>query len=312
MSKSQSSYVAWVVGGILLFFVLVGASFYLGAKKIKESITTKPALVSGSGDLAILPINGVIMDSADYIEALEDLQESRHIKAILIHIRSPGGAVAPTQEIFHKILKVRETKPVFCSMGEVAASGGYYLSAACEKVYARPGTLTGSIGVIMQLANLEGLYSWAKVKPKTIKAGRFKDMGSPTREMTEAELGLFQNLMDEVHRQFKADIVEHRKMKKDLVEEYGDGRIMTGETAFRLKFVDGLGGELEAIEALTKKAKLSNPEINRLRDPTEKFHGLWGSASTWLNSFSVLGVKPFSKSLLKSGLPYFVAPYIVE
>lgn len=309
MAHSNQKTIVWLLGGIAVFFILVGTSFYLGAKKFKSLVGGKKAMVTGSGELAILPLNGVIMNPDDHLDALDEIEESDEIKALVIHIRSPGGAVAPTQEIFEKILKIREKKPVVCSMGEVAASGGYYIGAACEKVFARPGTLTGSIGVIMQLANLEGLYNWARIKPVTIKAGRFKDMGSPSRAMSESESKLFQELIDEVHAQFKNDILKHRKMKASVVEEYADGRIMTGETALRLGFVDGLGGETQAIAEATKLAKLTHPKINRLDDPTEKFQGFWSSS---LRDFHLFGMKPFSSPVMARGMPYFLAPQFLE
>ena len=150
---------------------------------------------------------------------------------MVVRIESPGGGVAPSQEIYNAIRQLRATKPVIASMGGVAASGGYYIASACDTIVANPGTLTGSIGVIMELGNVEGLLQKLGVQPEVIKAGAYKDMGSLVRPMTDAERGLFQEMIDSVHTQFITAVAAGRGMNKDQVRALADGRIFSGEQA---------------------------------------------------------------------------------
>jgi protease IV len=170
-------------------------------------------------------------------------------------------------------MKLRETKPVYCSMGDLAASGGYYIAAACSRIFANPGTLTGSIGVIMSFMNIKGLYAWAKIEPEILKAGKFKDIGTESRAMTPEERGLLQTLLSSVHTQFKNAIAAARpELSRETLETYADGRIFTGETAQKLGFVDDVGGLIDTLDALKEELKIeeelrvasANPRKNRL------------------------------------------------
>ncbi len=190
----------------------------------------------------------------------------------MIYINSPGGSVAPTQDIYRRILELRKKIPVICTMGDVAASGGYYLAAACEEIYVLPGTTTGSIGVIFQFFNFENLVSWAKLKPVTIKAGKFKDIGSPFREMKVEELAYLQDLLNQVHEQFIKDILSQRsaKIKENVLREQADGRIFTGEQAIKLGFADKVGGFNEALKNLRETKNLGDLEVRRFPKPRRK------------------------------------------
>lgn len=238
---------------LLLGFLALVAAFVYSANR---SIDVMTGLLDGSfldsssedysiseANVAVLPFEGVIMGSREWLELIDQVKDRENIKGVIIRINSPGGAVAPAQEIFDAVLKLRQSKKVYCSMEDVAASGGYYIAAACEKIFANPGTLTGSIGVIMSFVNLKSLFQWAKVEPMTLKAGKFKDIGSQERPMRDDERALLQAMLDEVHRQFKDAIKQGRPaLDAAVIEEYGDGRILTGAQAKSLGFVDEMGG----------------------------------------------------------------------
>jgi protease-4 len=194
------------------------------------------------------------MDGKEFIENLEEFVEKSNISAIVVRIDSPGGVIAPSQEIFNALLKARKDKKIFASMGTVAASGGYYIAAASNTIVANPGTITGSIGVVMNLSNYEELQRWAKIKSYNIKSGKFKDMGSPTRMITEEERTIFQDMIDSMLGQFVDDIARGRgdKMEKEKIRKLADGRIFTGKDAQELGLVDELGGLNETIELAAK------------------------------------------------------------
>ena len=194
--------------------------------------------------VAIVPIEGEILDARETLDLLHKYARNRTVKAIVVRINSPGGAIAPSQEIYSAIRKLREDgTPVVASMDSVAASGGYYIAAACDPIVANSGTITGSIGVILQWFDMKDLVQWAKLKPETITSGDMKDAGSPFREMTESERQYFQGIVTQLHSQFVRDVAEGRKtkMKAEDVAKIADGRIFTGEQAHALKLVDQLG-----------------------------------------------------------------------
>ncbi len=205
-----------------------------------------------------LEINGIIMNGKKFLETLKRYKKEDSIKAIVIEINSPGGAVGPSQEIYYEIIRAKKEtqKPIICVSTGLVASGGYYAALACDQIIVAPGTMIGSIGVIMEFANLEGLYDWAKVKRYTITSGKFKDSGSEYRAMREDERALFQNMIDEVYDQFRKTVSVARNLPLDFVSQYADGRVMTGATAVKLKFADAEGTFEDAIRMAAQKAKL--------------------------------------------------------
>lgn len=210
--------------------------------------------IFGSGDsIGVLELKGVIADSKRFIEDLDKFVESSSVKGIIVRINSPGGSVAPSQEIYQAIRAANQAKPVYASMGSIAASGGYYAALGARKIYANPGSITGSIGVIMGFANLSRLYDWAKIAPYTIKTGKFKDVGSPNREMTLEERELLQGMLDNVLSQFRRAIAESRKMSMEKVVELSDGRIFSGEQAKAVKLIDEAAGIQEVVKALANE-----------------------------------------------------------
>ncbi|MBH0201690.1 MAG: signal peptide peptidase SppA [Nitrospira sp.] len=200
--------------------------------------------------IALIRVEGVILDSQTTIGELKRFSENPSVKAIVIRIDSPGGGVVPSQEIYDAVKRVRSknNKAVIASMGSVAASGGYYIAAATDRIVANPGTLTGSIGVIMETANVEGLLQKIGVEGVVIKSGKYKDIGSPIRKMSAEERGLMQAVMDDVHKQFIEAVAEGRSLELRAAQALADGRIFTGRQAKEAKLVDELGDLEDAIQ----------------------------------------------------------------
>jgi protease IV len=242
----------------------------------------------GGQKVAIVEIEGVIVDAEDVLRELKDHLEDPSVRAVVVRINSPGGVVGPTQEVYAAIQRLQKArKPVVASLGAVAASGGYYIAAAADQIYANPGTLTGSIGVIMQLANVEGLFKKIGVEYVVVKAGRFKDAGNPGRPLSPEERRIMQTLLDDVHAQFIDAVAEGRHLERAEVVRFADGRIFSGQQAKELRMVDQLGGLEDAIEAAAKLAEL--PPRPRVIRPRRRFSifdlvtsrlGLDGSAMT--------------------------------
>jgi protease-4 len=188
------------------------------------------------------------------------------IKAVVIRVNSPGGSAAASQEIYNAIVRLKKKKPVIISMADVAASGGYYISSAADKIFADPATLTGSIGVIFSSLNYEGLFKKYGLEGVTIKSVKYKDIGSPYRKMLPEERAILQSSLNSVHQQFVRDVAKGRKMKVEDVAKIADGRVFTGEQAQKLNLVDNLGGMHEAVEYAAKKVGLKLPaEIDYLQ-----------------------------------------------
>jgi len=249
--------VVWMVlGGIILFGI--------GKALIPE------LLLAGKDGVAIVRVEGPILDSYQTVEELKAFAEDPLVKAIVVRIDSPGGGVAPSQEIYNAVKRVRKekNKTVIASMGTVAASGGYYIAVATDRILANPGTLTGSIGVIMQLANFQELLEKIGVKNVVVKSGKFKDIGSPFRPMQDEDRKLLQLVMDDVHRQFIDAVAEGRSLDLAEVEQLADGRVFTGQQAKSILLVDDIGdlhdaiklaGELGGIDGEPRVMETSKP-----------------------------------------------------
>jgi len=206
--------------------------------------------------IAIVEIRGVITQSSDIIEELHQYQEDAGVKAIILRIDSPGGGVGPSQEIHREILKLKTQKKVVTSMGSVAASGGYYIACASDLIVANPGTITGSIGVVMQFSNFEELLKKIGIKGVVLKSGEHKDIGSPFREMTPEEKKIMQAVIDNVHQQFIQAVADGRKMDLSKVTQIADGRILTGEQAKQLGLIDQIGNLQDTIDIVAKMVKI--------------------------------------------------------
>ncbi|PTL36517.1 signal peptide peptidase SppA [Candidatus Methylomirabilis limnetica] len=204
----------------------------------------------GGSKVALITVEGAILDSREVIEQLEKYRMNPSVKAIVIRINSPGGGVAPSQEIHEEILKSRRVNkiPIVTSVGSLAASGGYYIASATDLIVANPGSITGSIGVLLQVPNISGLLQKIGVKSVVVKSGQHKDLASPTREMTDSERRILQSMLDDVHNQFIDVVAEGRKIDRKKVEAIADGRIFSGREAQSLGLVDQLGNLQDAID----------------------------------------------------------------
>ena len=236
-----------VIVALLIFFfaVLFFIGRYSGGKSGRFAFGDK---------IAIVEVKGVISQSSAVIEELQQYLADDGVKAIVLRVDSPGGGVGPAQEIHREIMRIRSTskKKVVTSMGSVAASGGYYIACASDRIVANPGTITGSIGVIMQFSNLEELLKKIGVKGVVLKSGEHKDIGSPFREMTPEEKKIMQDVLDNVHEQFIQAVADGRKLDRSKVAQIADGRILTGEQAKNLGLVDQLGNLQDTIDITAK------------------------------------------------------------
>lgn len=214
------------------------------------------AMPGGQDRVAIIDVKGVIYKSGAFGKRINELLEDKKVKALVVRINSPGGLVGPSQEIYRSIKKANEKLPVVASIGSVGASGGYYAALGARKIYANPGSITASIGVISEFANLERLYQWAKIDRFALKSGKLKDVGSETRKMTPEEREFLTQLLMDIHRDFKMAVQEERKLTPEETEKWTDGRIMTGSQALAAKLIDGVGGMDEAVIEAKKLANL--------------------------------------------------------
>jgi len=212
----------------------------------------RPGRFAFGDKIAIVEIKGIITQSSGIIEEINQYQEDEGVKAIILRVDSPGGGVGPSQEIHREILKVKSKKKIVTSMGSVAASGGYYIACASDLIIANPGTITGSIGVLMEFTNIEELFKKIGIKGVVLKSGEHKDIGSPFREMTPEDKKIIQGVIENVHQQFIQAVAEGRKMDRTKVMEIADGRILTGEQAKQIGLVDRIGNLQDAIEITAK------------------------------------------------------------
>lgn len=216
----------------------------------------------GNEKIAIVDIKGVIIDPQPVVEKLIKFRKNENIKAIVLRIDSPGGAVGPSQEIHAEVKKVQREKKVLVSVGSVAASGGYYIACAADKILANPGSITGSIGVIIETLNVEELLHKIGLRPGVIKSGKHKDLGSPIRPMTREEKKLIQGVIDSVHEQFIQAVAEGRKLPVEKIRPLADGRIFSGDQARSLGLVDELGTLQDTIALAAKMAGIKGePEV---------------------------------------------------
>ncbi|TLM68405.1 MAG: signal peptide peptidase SppA [Deltaproteobacteria bacterium] len=231
-----------LLGGIFLFFlvlVLTVSRFF-----------DRPARFVVRSQVGVVEVEGVIVDSKKIIEQLDAFHENSSVKAIVLRVDSPGGGVGPSQEIHDEVKRIDADKPVVVSMGSVAASGGYYIAAPAREIFANPGTITGSIGVIMEFANFQELLDKIGLHSEVVKSGKHKDIGSPVRPMTEEDRALLQGLIDDVHGQFVDSVAAGRQLDVRKVRSLADGRIFSGRQARDLGLVDHLGN----LEAAVRRA----------------------------------------------------------
>lgn len=228
----------------LLLILIVGVGLVFLLLVARSLVQSTPI-----GDkVAVIDITGVISRTDTIIDQIHQYRDDQAIKAIVLRINSPGGSVAPVQEIYSELKKLE--KPIVASMGSTAASGGYYIAAIADEILANPGTLTGSIGVIMQFTKLSGLYEKIGLEQQVVKSGKFKDTGSPVRDLTDEERELLQATLDDVHDQFIDAVFEGRQehLTREAVVALADGRIFSGQQALEHKLIDQLGNLPDAID----------------------------------------------------------------
>ncbi len=266
--------------GIFILVVFVGAFFFAYLSGGESKVLS---MLSQDG-VGVLLINGTIDDSGPVLGELKRFKEAPWIKAMVVRIDSPGGAVAPTQEIYEEIRKAKGKKPVIASMGSMATSGGYYIASACDKIVASPGTLTGSIGVIMQLGNFEELMKKVGIQGYNVKSGANKDIGSPFQPLSAEGRTILQGLVDNVHGQFVSAVARARDMDEAVVRKLADGRVYSGAQAKELGLLDQFGTLEDAIDLAAKEAGVeSGPAIYYSRPERENW---------WDNLFfGVFGIK---------------------
>ncbi len=238
--------------GVISVFFWFGITFFVST--MTRSVGTSDLFSSNNVEIGVVQLKGVIADAEEVIAQLDRFSRSKTVKAIVVRIDSPGGAVGASQEIYREISRVNTIKPVVASMGSVAASGGFYASLGAGKILASPGTLTGSMGVILKFPNLEEIFQKIGYRDEVIKSGEMKDIGSPSRPLSAAERELLQNLIDEVHQQFIHDIAASRNLEVDKVRQVADGRIFSGETAKQLGLIDDFGNFNDAVILAAKLA----------------------------------------------------------
>ncbi len=238
---------------VVLIVLIVGLVLGLASILIIKQIGRSPAIAFGD-KIGVITIEGPITNSRNIVNQLVEFKKDKGIKVILLRINSPGGGVGPSQEIYREVMRTRAKKRVIASMGAVAASGGYYIASAANKIVANPGTLTGSIGVIMEFVQIKELLKKIGVSMEVIKSGEFKDIGSPHRKLTEKEKKLLQDLIADIQEQFVNAVAKGRNLPVEKIRGIADGRILSGEQAKELGLVDQLGNFQDAIELAKKIA----------------------------------------------------------
>lgn len=260
-----------IIGLLILSPVAIGI-LAIG-KLSKDSKGTTNIFSQFQKKIAVLKLEGVIMSEDDLLSQLEQIRQDKSIAGVVLRVNSPGGAVAPSQEIYQAVLNYRrDTKnPVYVSMGTVAASGGYYISAASDKIFANSGTLTGSIGVIMQFSHYQELMKKFGVGVSTITAGKLKDAGSPYKTLSPEDSIYFKDLLKDTHEQFILDVATARKMNADSLRIYAEGQVFTGNMAKKIRLVDEIGTYDDCCNAVLKKQNL--PATTEFVDFSEKEKG---------------------------------------
>ncbi len=283
---------AAVLGGI--FFVVLFLTSSLSSRRTAAALS-----VMGTDRVAMVKIEGILISSENVVEELNDYADDSSVKAIVIRIDSPGGGVVVSQEIYNAVRNAKkEGKKIIVSMGSVAASGGYYVAAAADKIVANPGTLTGSIGVKMEFANLEKLLEKIGVKGMVVKAGEFKDIGSPYRDMTAQEKKLLQDVIDDVHNQFIKAVAEGRNLPEADVRAIADGRIFTGQQALALKLVDQMGDLADSIRLAGKLAGIKGrPKVVEKKKKIPFLEYLKEESATWVANVIQNGIGKSSVNL---------------
>lgn len=226
--------------------------------------------LEGSGDIAVVEVRGPILDSKKIVQQLGRVENNEDIYGLLLRVDSPGGSVGASQEIYQAVKRIAAKKKVVASMGSVAASGGYYVAVGADKIVANPGTLTGSIGILMDYTNVEDLLKFLKIHAELLTAGEMKDAGSALKPLSQKDREYLQSILDNLHEQFKNAVGENRNLKKEEMDSLGNGRVFTGAQALQIGLVDQLGNQQDAVDLLAEmlgikgKPKLVYPRKEKI------------------------------------------------
>jgi protease-4 len=265
-------WVATIVGTVALAGVLVMSMFWSAMRDLGGVAATTTTF--GKDAIAVIDVDGVILDADKVDKELKKFGDDSNVKAIILHINSPGGGAAASQEIYHEVLRVRaeKHKKIIASVESVGASGAYYIASACDRIYANDASVVGSIGVIMEWTNYGDLMRWVKLKSVVIHAGELKDAGDPTHDMTPKEAAYFQSLVDNMYGQFVHDVASGRHTSDETIRPLATGQVWTGQQSLPLGLIDRIGGFRVALMDTAKDVGISGePTIVR---PTSGRKGL--------------------------------------
>ncbi|SFS13222.1 signal peptide peptidase A. Serine peptidase. MEROPS family S49 [Granulicella pectinivorans] len=256
--RSPWFWVAIIVATVAVAAVLMAAMFKSAMKDLTGSSSTSTTAFGGSS-IAVIDVDGVILDADKVDKELRKFGDDSSVKAIILHINSPGGGAAASQEIYHEVLRVRaeKHKKIVASVESVGASGAYYIASACDKIYANDASVVGSIGVIMEWTNYGDLMKWVKLKSVVIHAGELKDAGDPTHDMTPKEAAYFQGLVDNMYGQFVHDVAAGRHTSEDVIRPLATGQVWTGQQSLPLGLIDKVGGFRVALMDTAKDVGIS-------------------------------------------------------
>ena len=256
-----------------IFFLFLGGISLLVSSLISQS--TRTDIFSRKEGVGIVELKGLIVSSEQVLKHLTEFRNNSDIKSIVLRIESPGGAVGAAQEIYQEIKRTSAVKPIVASMGSMGASGGYYAALGADIILANPGTMTGSIGVIVKFPNLEGLFEKIGYKSEVIKSGPLKDIGASNRPLSEEERTIMQDLIDNVYNQFVRDIATSRSMPEETIFELADGRVYTGEQALELGLIDKLGNFTDAVTIAADLGGLDTEDPHLIYPRTERKFSLF-------------------------------------
>ncbi|MGW8287861.1 MAG: signal peptide peptidase SppA [Desulfobulbales bacterium] len=256
-----------------IFFLFLAGISLLISSVISQSDTAD--IFSKKEGVGIIELKGLIVSSEPILKYLTEFRNNPDVKSIVLRIDSPGGAVGAAQEIYQEIERTNQVKPVIASMGSMGASGGYYAALGADTIMANPGTMTGSIGVIVKFPNLEGLFEKIGYKNQVIKSGPLKDIGASDRPITEEERKLMQDLIDNVYNQFVRDVAAARSLPEETVFKLADGRVYTGEQALELGLIDKLGNFTDAITTAAELGGLDTEEPQLIYPKSERKFSLF-------------------------------------
>jgi protease-4 len=253
-NNGRSRTLLWVLIGGAAFFIFVLAVFTLVYVSVKSEQGGYTVSGGSGGRIAVVDVDGVIISPVETVKQLKKFADDDSIKAIIVHLNTPGGGAAASEEIYKQVRRIRDEKKkkIVASIETVGASGGYYIASACNKIYADEASIVGSIGVIMDWYNYGDLLRWAKMKEVIIKAGEFKDTGDPTRDLTPQERVYLQGMADNMHQQFISNVASGRGMKVEDITPIATGRVWTGKQALPMKLIDEVGDFEAAVKQTAK------------------------------------------------------------